>query len=391
AEQAALLAYRRAVIAAPDSDGAHAARRGIVDLAAASGQSANTSRVALVEAEQDPEDVLAWARELAATDTAEDARAAFDLARALGAPLDERDVQFLDCHPPRWMASDEAYASPLDDATRRALIDDDRDGALGDLLDLLGEVMPLVCPDARRALVDADLLDAVRIPATSGGAATAIYPQIAKALGGPQTLLYTVARPAVPDLAVLLAAPPVIVLGPRLASTRAKSHADPATELAGDTALRFQLGRMVELARPRRLFAAGTDEDSFACLVAGLRHAFGPAPGDQVDARVDREIANEGERLRGALPVQLRRRITERLAAASASELDPVAYIAACRRAADRAGLVACGDVAVALELAGGPDAARHLVQLASTQRYLAARRSMRVRHVEDSTQPFTR
>ena len=53
-------------------------------------------------------------------------------------------------------------------------------------------------------------------------------------------------------------------------------------------------------------------------------------------------------------------------------------FLAACERAADRSGLVACGDIGVAIRAAGGVERARHLVELAATQRYLASQRRLR-------------
>jgi tetratricopeptide (TPR) repeat protein len=383
-DQAALAAYRRAVVAAPESDGAHASRRGIVELATTD-RSAHSSLVVLVEADQEPDDVLAWARELARGDRPDDARAAFELARAVGAVLDISDEEFLQAHLPRVMASDEAYAAPIDDAERRDLIDDEADGPLAELLEMLGEVAARLCPNPETALVEANLFDAKRVPSTSDAATIALYPQIAKALGGPPTLLYASLRRAQPDVTLVLASPPVVVLGPRLAHIRAQSHSD--IDLVGDARLRFQLGRVVELSRARRVFAAGTNPAAFARLVGGLCHAFGRT----TDPSADRDIAAEAERLRAMLSVQLRRRITERLAAVTPGTLDPHAYIAGCERAADRAGLLACGDVGAAIALAGGPAKARHLVKLASTQRYLAARRKLRSRDVTEKTQPFAR
>lgn len=154
--------------------------------------------------------------------------------------------------------------------------------------------------------------------------------------------------------------------------------------MAGDAALRFQLGRVVELARPRRVFAAGTSRDAFARLVAALRAAFG-------NVAADRETASDAERLRGKLPVVLRKRLTEQLARLAPAALDPIAYVAACQRAADRAGLLACGDIAIAIELAGGVAAAPHLVRLATTKGYLAARRKLSTGAVEETTHPFAR
>jgi tetratricopeptide (TPR) repeat protein len=372
-ERAALEAYQRAVTSAPESDGALAARRGLIELASSHGRSANTSRLALVEAEQDPADVLASARELAAGGNVDDGRAMYELARALDVELLAEDEQWLDEHAVRPMASDEAYATALDETERRALVDDPYEGPLGELLLLVGEAANLVCPDAKTALDNEALSDARRIAASSEAAVVAMYPQIAKALAGPATLLYADPSRSGADLRLLLSSPPVVVLGPRLAAIRARSRSD--AELDSDAGLRFQLGRIIELSRPHRLFVAGSEPDGFARLVAGLWHAFG-----KPDVEPTREVAREAERLRQALPVALRRRLSERLATLPAAALDLQTYRDACERAADRAGLLACGHTAIAIHLAGGADRARHLVRLAASQKYLAARRKLRRR-----------
>ena len=365
----AQLAYERAVAAAPDADGAQAARRGLVALAAAAGRLDAGALAGLVAAEQDPADVLAWARECAAT-APDDARPLLDLARALGVELAAADEQFLARHPPRVLASDQAYAAPLDEAERRALVDDEADAPLADVLAQLGEVATLLCPAAPAALADAGRADAERLTAQSPLAAAAAYPQIAKALGGPATLLYATRAAGADDVALLLAAPPVVVLGPRLASRRATSHA--AVDATDDAELRFRLGRAVELARIHRCLAAGVPPDRFVRFLDGLRRALLHPD----DAAPDPAAAREAKRLRGALPVLLRRRLAERLGDLTAP-LDPAGYLAACERAADRSGLLACGDVGVAIRLAGGPKAARHLVRLAASPRFLAARRAL--------------
>jgi hypothetical protein len=292
--------------------------------------------------------VLAWARELVGSGNHDDARAAFELAGALGA-------SFTDAPPPaRPMASDEVYGGVLDELERRALVDDEDEGPLAEILGLLAEAAPLLCSDARTALIDAGFPDARRVSATSDAATVAMLPKITKALGGPATLLHVTARTSC-ELSLVLGAPPLVVMGPRLASVRART--DPAHDRT-DLELRYQLGRIVELARPHRVFAMSPGFDR---LVAGL---------------TDRD-AGEAARLKSALPLVLRKKLADKLARA---DLDPLAYRAACERAADRAGLLACGDVWLAIELAGGAEAARHLVKLASTQRYLAARRKLRPR-----------
>ena len=390
APEAALAAYRRAVISAPESDGAMAARRGLVELASAAGESAVTSRTALVEAEQDPGDVLAWARELRTSGDLDAARLAFDLARALEAVLDEKDYHFIAGHPLRPMASDEGYAAILDDAELRDLVDDIDEGPLGHLFELLADAVPLICPNAQAALVDGDVLDAMRISGTNDAAVAAIYPQIAKTLGGPQTLLYTTPKKTQPDITLLYATPPVIVFGPQLADVRARSHAELAGErsLSDDADLRFKLGQIIELSRPRRIFAAQPAEQ-FDIFVRGLRYAFGPAGN-----KVERTVIAAGDRIRSVTPVALRSRLTDWFAAFAGDLYDreyQTMYLAAAQRSADRAGLVACGDVLAAIAVLGGIDDARHLVQLASAQKYFAARKKLRPRAVEEHTQPFAR
>ncbi|HEY0254121.1 MAG TPA: hypothetical protein VGC41_21480, partial [Kofleriaceae bacterium] len=297
----------------------------------------------------------------------EDARAGFELARALGVVLTAGDERFLTAHRAKPMASDEAYAASLDDAERRALVDED-DGLLGELLELVGEAVALICPDARNALERADLSGARRID--PGTATAAAYPQIANALHGPQTLLFAIHRGE--DLSLLLAAPPVVVIGPKLASVRAASQAEVVHET--DAELRFRLGRIVELARTRRLFAAGTGPAQFKRFVNGVYHAFAK-PVDN-----DRSAVTEADRLRSAIPLLLRRRISEKLAGVELDQLDTAAYLQACERAADRSGLLACGDIGIAIAGAGGMARARHLVKLAASPRYLLARKKLRSR-----------
>jgi hypothetical protein len=351
----------------------------LIELATSSGRSEHTSRLALVEAEQNPADIIASAREAAAVGEHEDARAMYELARALGVELSDGDEAYLENNPPRLMAADEAYAAALDERERRALVDDRGAGALGEILELLGEAAHLIFPDPKIALDTEALSDARRI-SMSDAPAVKMYPQIAKALGGPPTLLYGSAsgphkgdpRPEVgsrlrtrldplasgPELRVLVSSPPVVVIGPRLA------------ELDSVAKLRFQLGRIVELTRPHRLLA--NDPNQLGVVVAALWHALG-----KPEIERPRNIAREAERLHHALPMLLRRRIAERLATLTPEALDPETFVAASARAADRAGLLACGHVGIALQLTSN---AEHLVQLAASQKYLAARRKLRRR-----------
>ncbi len=320
----------------------------------------------------EPRRAATWSRRLMPAGPGDELRAGLELVVALGVPLSDDDRRALAAHAPRPMASDEAYGAALSDDDLRALVDDPAERPLRDVLALLGEALPLVSPGASAALLDAGLPDAVRVTASSAAATAALYPQIARALGGPPTLLYATPH-ADEELALLFATPPVVVIGPRLASVRASSHGED--HAATDAALRFRLGRLVELSRPHRVFTAMPD-DALARLVAGLRHGFGPP----ARAAAAPDVVAEAERLRTRLSVAQRQRMTECLAAIAPDALDPHAYVAACHRAADRAGLLACGDVSVAVALAGGARAAPHLLRVAASRRYLVIRKKLRPR-----------
>jgi len=151
----------------------------------------------------------------------------------------------------------------------------------------------------------------------------------------------------VTDVRVLLASPPVTVFGPELP--------------VEDSLLRYKLGRAVELARARRVLALG-EPGALEALLDGLADA---------------------KRL-AVLPLPLRRRVTELLAAAPRDTLDLAGYRAACHRAADRSGLVASGDPAEVL--AAHPLAAAHLMRFAASRAYRRALRTVRAKREPAST-----
>ncbi len=307
-------------------------------------------------------------------------RAAYELALGLDARLTADDEKFFASHEPRAMASDESYATLLDADARKALIDDDDDSPIGELMDVIADAYAMVAPSANAALVDANLMDAKRVAASSSSAAVAMYPQIVKLLGGPATLLYT-APGSEKTEALLISHPPVVVLPSGLISERAESRSE--IQLDRDAALRFALGRTAEWSRPRRIFA--TDPESFKRMIAGLQHTFGPP----ADRSANREIAATGERLRSKLSVAQRKAMTERLAAAG--RLDPDAYIAACHRAGTRAGLIACCNATWAMRLSRTDEGKSAVAKLAASPKYLAIRRALRGSGVEVDTNPFQR
>jgi len=154
------------------------------------------------------------------------------------------------------------------------------------------------------------------------------------------------------------------VLGPRLHSERGKA--------VSDLELRFLLARAAELARPDRIIAAGLPATHVAALLASIVRVFGKSA--EGEGRRD-----DDEMLRTTLPVKVRSQLEKHVAALDGQALDAGRYQRACQRAADRAGLLICGDIDTALRLGGAPGAdgkkhTRHFYELALQRGYLAAR-----------------
>jgi hypothetical protein len=233
----------------------------------------------------------------------------------------------------------------------------------------LWEAAPLLWGSLDEALRRSGISAARRVGATSELPAAAMWSRITRAAAAPETVLYATETAGAPDVQVVCVAPPVVVLGPRL--------------LGGDEDLapleaRFLLARAAELCRPERIAAAGLPAADFAALCAALVRTFGK-PGTSGKA------GEQDEHLRTTLPVRLRTQLERLLATAHDQEqpLDPARFGQACQRAADRLGLLLCGEIDVALRLAGAGTAtqprALHLVELSLAERYLAARATLGV------------
>ena len=182
----------------------------------------------IVAVEQEPGDVIDLARALTRTDRIDDARAAYELARALDAEFAPGDEHWFATNAARALAAEEAYGAKLDAAELRELVDDPGDAPLGDVLELVHEAASLVCADARTALARAGLADAQRLGGTSDLAASSMYPQIANALGGPPTLLHATASKTAPPVQVLATAPPIVAIAP--AAARGCARARPPSQ-----------------------------------------------------------------------------------------------------------------------------------------------------------------
>lgn len=341
----AVAAYERAIALAPDGGGATQARRGLVEVFRASDDPGKREAIvrhlqAITAATGALGDLVAWADELRRQNAGDAGRAALDLAFACGQVADVHQRAFLAIHTPYVMRDDESFKATIDGD--RALIRDPAEQSLGPIAVALSEAAALLWPDLDEALARNDAADARRIPATRNAPATAMFSRIATALGAGPVMLYE--RDAGPDVTVVNAATPVIVLGPRMLTL-----GTPTGEV------RAILTRAVELTRPEHVAFAGLPIADATRLIASVVRLFGPGPlreaANPLVADPDVQRGHD-EMVRAALPVKIRTRLEQLLAGVSAAVLDVWRYRAACERSADRAALLLDGDPKTIADLA---------------------------------------
>ena len=384
----AATAWERAVAIAGNSDGAMIARRELLEVwkddAARRDQLLEFRRILAVDS-MELKDVVTYARALCVAKHDDGGRAMLELAQVMGHKLNDLDRAFLERRPFYELAADESYRGAVGDAQRvEVILDrsedlDDEADLLPIILGTMSEAASLLWPDTATSLARAGVTDAVRAAPPSPLAAINMFPRITAALGAPATVLYTSGVAEAPDIQVVCAATPIVVLGP---GAQVPPGDGPAL-----TALRFLLGRAAEMIRPGNILAAGLPQADFLALLGSILRVFGPPHLHDVlpSAFQDPEAQSEhDEVLRTTLPVKLRTRMTALLEDATARDIDPDRFFRALDRAADRAGLLVCGDVAVAIANAGAVDGqgqrvARHIITAALGPRYLEARATLGV------------
>jgi tetratricopeptide (TPR) repeat protein len=372
----------RAIQLAPDSDGATAARRVLVELSrddAARRPGITEHLQAIAAATGELHDLVAWAEELCRADVADVGRAALDLVIACGQDLEVHQRAFLSVHEPYAMRDDESYPAVVDAADRDALVDP----LVGELALLppiaitLAEAATLLWPDLDAALARIGAPGARRVPASLHVPAVAMFPRLTTVLGLGPAMLYqdpgdAAAGVIAADAQVACAATPIVIIGPRLATGGTLAPA-----------VRAHLARAVELARPEHMLFAGLPGEDGARLLASVARLFGPAAlRDAVTARVvDQDIQRaHDEVVRAALPVRLRTRLEQLLATVPATALEPAAYAVHCHRTADRMALLVGGDPrAIVASVRARGDTTHHLVRALASPTFLAVRAKLGV------------
>ncbi|MEZ4403769.1 MAG: tetratricopeptide repeat protein [Kofleriaceae bacterium] len=334
-------ALERAIALAPDSDAATTARRRLAPVLAAEparrGDLVELRR-ALAAASAAAADVAAWADELRRADRTDAAVVALELALALGASPDVHQTAFRQLHPARAMAADESYRGVVDAPTRARFLHEPDLDQLGPVWSTLAEAASLLWPDPDEALARAGVAGAHRIAGASSPSALA-FVRIAAALGCGSASLYATDDPRAPEVQVVCAGTPIVVLGPRAAA-------------GVDRARRFALGAAAELTRPEHAIVAGLPVAEVGTLLAALVRSFAPPASHAAVAALvlDPDVQRaRDEALRGALPVKLRQRFEQLFAELPPTPLTLTAHLAAVQRVATRAALLVSGDYGAAL------------------------------------------
>jgi Tfp pilus assembly protein PilF/SAM-dependent methyltransferase len=336
----AVPALERAIELAPESEGATLARRELVEIVKAgddpSKKDAVAAHLAAITAQTGAlPDLVAWADELRRQTKLDAARATLEIAVASGHTADVHQSAFLQVNKPYIMRDDEPYKAAID-ADTQGLITGHERSPLAAIAATLAEAAQLMWPDLDEAFARFGVTGAQRIPSSSHAAAVSMFPRLTTALGAGAIMLYQ--SESAPDITVVAAGTPVIVLGPRLAA-----EGDAVTR----SELRALLARAVELTRPEHLAFAGLPARDATRLLTSVVRLFGPpALRESVSALIVEEDVQHAhdEMVKGALPVKLRSRLDQLLATLPAAALDNARYLAACHRDADRAALLVGGD-----------------------------------------------
>ncbi|MDB4957800.1 MAG: Tetratricopeptide 2 repeat protein [Myxococcales bacterium] len=375
----ALPALERAIAIAPESDGAVAARRVLVELAKQGDDPNQPARrdsllahlAAITAATGVLADLVMWADELRRQNKLDGARAALELAIACGHTADVHQSAFLSVNKPYAMRDDESYRGAVEPAEHSLLSGPD-DPSLAAIATTLAEAAALLWPSLEEMFARSGCAGARRLAASSHAPAVAMFPRLTTALGTGAIMLYQ--RDEGPDITVIAAATPVIVLGPRFASE---------TPTAAPGEIRALLARAVELTRPEHVVFAGLPGPDATRLVTSVARLFGSAPlREAVSALIADEDVQRAhdEIVKAALPVKLRSRLEQLLQALPPSALDNARYLAGCHRTADRAALLVGGDpAAIVANARARGDTLEHLIRAVGDPRWLPLRQKLGV------------
>ncbi|HVR64296.1 MAG TPA: tetratricopeptide repeat protein [Polyangia bacterium] len=263
------------------------------------------------------------------------ARCCYEVLAVLGAADADEDA-FLGHHPPPELKPDDPYAGALDEADRAARLTLGESGKMAEVFSTLWEGTPGL--PVGQTVEELGVSPQDKISPMSDLDLGKIYGQVSKALGNKKTALYIKLDGNLPDLTIVVHAPPALVVGSELAlSTR---HAE----------MRFHIGRGIELTRPEYILAAGLAPRQFAQLFAGVLRAFHPrhsrrppSPGDAAGEQM--------QKLKRSVPYKTSKRLVELFGALGSTAWSSVEWRALVQETGYRAGLAVCGDLKTAVRV----------------------------------------
>jgi tetratricopeptide (TPR) repeat protein len=247
--------------------------------------------------------------------------------------IDDRGQQFLSEYTPPSLETHQTYGGEFSDADRAALLT--APGAV-----MLREVFKALY-DASSVLLNRDLVSdyqvttEMRVSPVEKTDLARVFTACSRALGLKATALYRLDGPAADSIKVTATARPALLVPANIAEDY------PAARL------RFALGRALELTQPDAIFAASMDRSEFAQMLTAVLRAFHPR-------HMRRRGLTEGvrdlaEHYRKSFPYRVTRRLGDLFREHPQQSFDSGAWRQAVMMSANRAGLVLCGDVQVAM------------------------------------------
>jgi tetratricopeptide (TPR) repeat protein len=274
------------------------------------------------------------------------ARCCHELLAFLGTATPS-EIAFLEANPAPELKADDPYSSVLDEDDRRnhlalpealtmsAIFSSLWAGAPG----LIGQRLEDFGVSARDKISPMADLDLGRI-----------YGQVGKALGNKKTALYVRQDGSADEVAIVVQAPPALVVGAELA--------EDSTTAAH---VRFQLARGLELSRPEYILAAGVRPKQFTALFGSVLRAFHPRHAKRRAAAGD-VAAEQAAKLKKNVPYKVSKQLVELFQALGSTSWSSLRWRAVVHQIGNRTGLVFCGDLEAAaravMRQAAGAEAA---------------------------------
>ncbi|MCD6496715.1 MAG: tetratricopeptide repeat protein [Deltaproteobacteria bacterium] len=244
------------------------------------------------------------------------------------------DLGFVAQYAPADLAVDERWPGSLNEEDHMAFIAHPDTNLMGEVFATIWEGAPALFGGGLERL---GLSAQDRISPVADMDIARVYSTTARLLGNRLTGLYASWTGDYSGVNIACHAPPVVVVGSDV-------------EHLPLTVLRFELGRAMELTRPEFILGSGLPPEEFTALFAAVLRAFHPRhsrrkldPSDSIGARAIQ--------LKKDLPYRVSRKLVALFQAKAHVAFHSGAWRIAVQKTGNRAGLVACADLATAVRV----------------------------------------